>query len=153
MAFKITSRAFKDGEMIPAHYTCQGENVSPPLDWSDAPEGTQCFALINDDPDAPGGSFVHWVVYNIPLGYNSLPEAVPSLNALPNGTRQGTNDFRHIGYGGPCPPSGVHRYFFKLYALNALLDLEPGATKAQLEKIMQRRTLGEAQLVGKYKKK
>jgi Raf kinase inhibitor-like YbhB/YbcL family protein len=138
--------------MIPAHYTADGDDVTPPLDWHDAPEGTKTFALICDDPDAPGGTFVHWVVYNIPSNVTVFPEAFPSLKSLPNGTKQGTTDFGGVGYRGPAPPSGVHRYFFKLYALNTALELEAGATKAQLEKMMQRRIVGEAQLMGKYQR-
>ncbi len=153
MAFRIISRAFKDGEMIPAHYSADGEDVSPPLDWSNAPEGTKSFAIICDDPDAPSGSFCHWVIYNIPFNTVNFPEAFPSFNSLPNGTKQGINDTGSVGYRGPAPPGGqMHRYCFKLYALSAVLALEPGATKAQLEKMMQRRIVGEAQLMGKYER-
>lgn len=152
MAFRLTSRAFKDGDMIPAHYTADGEDVSPPLDWFDVPEGTKSLTLICDDPDAPGGGFCHWVIYNIPIQTVNFPEAFPSLNSLPNGTKQGVNDFGGIGYRGPAPPSGTHRYFFKLYALSTVLDLEAGAKKAQLEKMIPRRILGEAQLMGKYQR-
>jgi Raf kinase inhibitor-like YbhB/YbcL family protein len=153
MAFRITSRVFKEGEMIPALYTCQGENVSPPLDWYEPPEDTYSFALICDDPDAPGRTFVHWVIYNIPVGYNTLPEAIPAITSLPNGTKQGTNDFGQIGYGGPCPPSGAHRYFFKLFALDGMLNLDAGATKAELEKTMKRRIIQQVEMIGKYQKK
>ena len=152
MALRLNSRAFKDGEMIPAHYTADGEDVSPPLDWSGVPETAKSFALICVDPDAPGGSFCHWVIYNIPPNAVNFPEAFPSLNSLPNGTKQGTNDFGGIGYRGPAPPSGIHRYTFKFYALSAVLELEAGAKKAQLENKMQRRILGEAQLMGKYQR-
>src|SRR5271170_7380370 len=139
MAFRITSRAFKEGEMIPSHYTADGEDVSPPLDWMHIPDEAQSLALICDDPDAPGGTFTHWVVYNIPPNTVHFPEALPSFKALPNGAKQGVSDFGPLGYKGPAPPSGVHRYYFKLYALNQVLDLEPGATRAQLEKLMTRR--------------
>jgi len=152
MAFQLTSRAFKDGEMIPSHYTADGEDVSPPLEWKDAPEGTKVFALICDDPDAPGGSFTHWVIFNIPTSVTQFPEAFPSLKSLPNGTKQGLNDFGSIGYQGPAPPSGTHRYCFKMYALSAVLDLEEGAKKATLERMVQRRTLAQAQLMGKYQR-
>lgn len=152
MAFRLFSRAFQDGELIPEHYTADGDDVTPPLDWHDPPEGTKTFALICDDPDAPGGHFVHWMVYNIPSNVTVFPEAFPSLRSLPNGTKQGTNDFGGLGYRGPAPPSGVHRYYFKLYALSATLELDAGATKAQLEKMMQRRIVGEAQLMGKYQR-
>ena len=152
MALQLISRAFKEGGMIPAHYTADGEDVSPPLDWSYIPDGTKSFAILCDDPDAPGGSFCHWVIYNIPPNTVHFPEAFPTFNSLPNGTKQGTNDFGSIGYRGPAPPSGVHRYTFKLYALSAVLDLEPGAKKAQLEKMVLRRIVGESQLTGKYQR-
>jgi hypothetical protein len=152
MALQLTSRAFKEGGMIPAHYTADGEDVSPPLDWSNVPEGTKSFAIICDDPDAPGGSFCHWVIYNIPFNTVHFPEAFPTFNSLPNGTKQGINDFGSVGYRGPAPPGGTHHYFLKLYALSAVLDLEPGAKKAQLENRIQRRILGEAQLMGKYQR-
>jgi Raf kinase inhibitor-like YbhB/YbcL family protein len=150
---QLTSRAFKEGGLIPVHHTGDAEDVSPPLDWSGVPEGTKSFAIVCDDPDAPGGSFCHWVIFNIPPGTSNFPEAFPTFKSLPNGTAQGTNDFGSIGYRGPAPPSGIHRYFFKLYALSAVLDLEPGAKKAQLESRIQRRIVGEAQLMGKYERK
>lgn len=153
MAFQLASRVFKDGEMIPAHYTADGEDVSPPLEWKEPPAGTKSFSLICDDPDAPGGSFTHWVVYNIPTSVVSFPEAFPSLKSLPNGTKQGPNDFGSLGYGGPAPPSGVHRYFFKLYALSTVLELEEGAKRGLLERMIQKKVLGQAQLMGKYQRK
>lgn len=152
MPFQLTSRAFKEGGIIPSHYTADGDDVSPPLEWSIVPGGTKCFAIICDDPDAPGGSFCHWLVYNIPANAVNFPEAFPSLGSLPNGTKQGVNDFGTLGYRGPAPPSGTHRYLFKLYALMSVLDLEAGATRAELEKVLQRRILGEAQLMGKYQR-
>jgi Raf kinase inhibitor-like YbhB/YbcL family protein len=152
MAFQITSRAFKDGEMIPAHYTGDGEDVSPPLEWKEPPPGTKSFALICDDPDAPGGTFTHWVAYNIPPNLFHFAEAYPALKTQPNGTKQGINDFGSIGYKGPAPPSGVHRYCFKIYAVSSLLELTEGAKKAALERVLQRRILGEAQLMGKYER-
>jgi Raf kinase inhibitor-like YbhB/YbcL family protein len=152
MAFRLTSSAFQEGGMIPPHYTADGEDVSPPLHWVDVPEGTKSFALVCEDPDAPGGVFIHWVVYNIPANTMVFPEAFPTLKSLAGGARQGVNDFGGIGYRGPAPPSGVHRYIFKLTALNAVLELEPGATKAQLEKMIQRRIVGQAQLMGKYQR-
>ncbi len=148
----LTSTAFADGQRIPATYTCDGENVSPPLAWTDPPVGTKSFALISDDPDAPVGTWVHWVVYNVPPSVRQLPDAFPSDKARPDGTRQGLTDFGRIGYGGPCPPSGTHRYFFKLYALDTVLSLPPGATKAKLEEAMQGYTLSQAQLVGTYRR-
>ena len=153
MAFRITSRAFKEGGDIPAHYTADGENVSPPLDWQEPPLGTRSFALIVEDPDAPGGIFTHWLVYNIPAGVMVFPEAFPPLKALPNGTRQGVNDFGGIGYQGPDPPSGTHRYIFRVYALTSTtLELEDGVKRPQLEKSIQRRMVGQAELTGNYQK-
>ena len=150
MALQLTSRAFKEGELIPSHYTADGDDVTPPLAWTNVPAETKSFALICQDPDAASGSFCHWVIYNIPSNVTNFPEAFPSLNSLPNGTKQGANDFGGIGYRGPDPPSGIHRYIFKLYALTSVLDLEAGATKDRLEKMMQRRMVAEAQLTGKY---
>lgn len=145
MQIQITSSAFKEGENIPTKYTCDGENVSPPLAWSVAPPGTQSLALIADDPDAPGKTWVHWVAINIPASQNSLAEGDKSAGV------QGTNDFRKTGYGGPCPPKGnPHRYFFKLYALDVTLNLKPDAVKADLEKAMQGHILAQGQLMGKY---
>jgi len=152
MAITVTSTAFQEGGMIPAKYTADGANVSPPLAWTGIPEGTKSLALINDDPDAPVGTWVHWVLYNLPPDTKLLAENVPSNATLPNGARHGTNDFRKLGYGGPAPPSGTHRYYFKVYALDAMLDLAPGATKKQLEKAMAGHILGQGQLMGKYKR-
>lgn len=150
---KLTSPAFKEGEQIPRQYTCEGKDVSPPLQWEHAPEGTRSFALICDDPDAPVGTWVHWVIWNIPGKLNELPEGVVAKEQLADGTRQGKNDFRRIGYGGPCPPRGpAHRYFFKLYALNTVLDLRAGASKKDLLKAMEGHILAEAQLMGTYKR-
>jgi len=152
MDINVSSTAFKQGEMIPKKYTCDGENVSPPLEWSGAPKGTKSLALIADDPDAPRGTWVHWVLFNIPADANGLSENIPRHSTLKNGARQGTNDSRELGYDGPCPPGGTHRYFFKLYALGVELSLETGATKAQLLKAMEGYILGEGQLMGKYKR-
>jgi len=149
----ITSTAFSDGGMIPPKYTADGANVSPPLAFGGAPAGTKTFALICDDPDAPRGTWVHWVLYNLPAGVTSLPENVPPQPKLASGALQGRNDFGRIGYGGPAPPSGTHRYFFKVYALDCVLKLDPGATKAQLLKAMNGHILAEGQLVGKYSRK
>ncbi|MHB2153543.1 YbhB/YbcL family Raf kinase inhibitor-like protein [Calditrichota bacterium GD2] len=150
VTMKLISSAFEEGRMIPPKYTCDGQDVSPPLSWSDVPQETRSFALICDDPDAPMGTWVHWVIYNIPDTTRSLPEAIPPSERLDNGTLQGKNDFKRYGYGGPCPPGGTHRYFFKLYALDDKLDLPPGATKAQLLQAMNGHIVGEAQLMGKY---
>jgi len=153
MALTVTSPAFKDGAAIPSPHTCDGEDASPPLAWTAAPDGTKSLALIADDPDAPGTTWVHWVVYNIPPTARGLPEAVPPDRQLPDGMRQGVTDFGRIGYGGPCPPSGTHRYVFTLYALDGSLALAPGATKAQLEEAMKGRTLSQGQLIGTYRRR
>ncbi|HET7854339.1 MAG TPA: YbhB/YbcL family Raf kinase inhibitor-like protein [Candidatus Methylomirabilis sp.] len=147
---EVKSQGFKSGGMIPAKYTCDGADTSPPLTWSDPPAGTQSFALIMDDPDAPVGTWVHWIIWNIPATARALEESVPKTASLPNGARQGTNDFKRIGYGGPCPPSGTHRYFFKLYALGTMLSLPPETTKSVLEDTMRRHILAQTELIGKY---
>ncbi len=149
----LTSDAFQHGAFIPARYTCDGEDVSPPLSWSRVPEGTRSFVLIVDDPDAPAGTFVHWVLYNIPAERRALPEGVPPALEVPGIGRQGTNDFRdrRIGYRGPCPPPGKpHRYFFKLYALDAELDVVPGASAASVARAMEGHVLGQGVLMGRY---
>jgi Raf kinase inhibitor-like YbhB/YbcL family protein len=154
MAIQLTSSAFTEGASIPTMYTCDGKDVSPPLKWSNVPEGTKSFALISDDPDAPVGTWVHWVIYDIPAEVTELPEAVPTTETLANGAKQGRNDFKRIGYGGPCPPrGGPHRYFFKLYALDSQLGLKPGATKKELLKAMEGHILAEGQLMGTYQRK
>ena len=150
MAFELTSTAFAPGEPIPRKYTCDGEDISPPLQWSDPPQGTQSFALIADDPDAPIGTWVHWVLYNLPAETRALPEAVPSDAELSDGSRHGQNGWRKLGYGGPCPPSGTHRYFFKLYALDTVLDLAAGASKEQVLKAMEGHILAQTELMGVY---
>lgn len=152
MALQLNSTAFGDGDMIPRKYTCDGPDVSPPLSWTGIPEGTRSLALICDDPDAPMGTWVHWVAFNIPPAVDHLPEGIPRQNELPAGGMQGRNDFRRVGYGGPCPPSGTHRYFFKLYALDAELDLDSKATKADVERAMQGHILAQGQLMGRYKR-
>jgi len=148
----IKSPVFTEGAMIPTKYTCDGQNISPPLEWKNAPADTKSFVLISDDPDAPMGIWVHWVVYNIPPDMMNLDEDIRPEKEFKNGMRQGSNDWPEIGYGGPCPPGGTHRYYFKLYALDTILDLKPGATKAQLLKAMKGHILAEAQLMGKYKR-
>ena len=150
MALQITSSAFSEGEMIPTQYSCDGPDVSPDLSWSGIPEGARSLALICDDPDAPMGTWVHWVLFNIPVSADGLPAEIPPEAALENGARHGTNDFSRLGYGGPCPPGGTHRYFFKLYALDTELDMDSGITKAQLLEAMQGHILAEGQLMGKY---
>jgi len=150
MPFELTSTAFAPGEPIPTKYSCDGEDISPPLQWSDPPQGTQSFALIADDPDAPVGTWVHWVLYNLPAETRALPEAVPPDADLPDGSRHGQNSGGRLGYGGPCPPSGTHRYFFKLYALGTVLDLDAGASKKQVLQAMEGHILAQTELMGVY---
>lgn len=152
MKIHITSPAFHEGKSIPSRYTCDGEDMSPPLEWGEVPAGTQSIALISDDPDAPMGVWVHWVLYNLPPDTRSLQEDMPPDEKLPNGALQGVTDFRRTGYGGPCPPSGTHRYYFKLYALDRKLDLGAGAAKNDLLKAMEGHILGEGMLMGVYKR-
>ena len=150
MAFEIKSSAFNNGSAIPSKYTCDGQDVSPPLNWSGAPSGTKSFALIADDPDAPVGTWVHWVAWNIPATAAGLKEALEKNAALTDGTRQGLSDFKRAGYGGPCPPSGTHRYMFKLYALDTVIDLDQTTTKAKLETAMKGHVLAQTTLMGTY---
>ncbi len=153
MALSVKSTAFAEGNPIPKKHSCQGSDVSPALSWEGIPAEAKSIALIVDDPDAPGGTWVHWLAYNIPATLRGLPEAVPDQRVLDNGIRQGKNDFGKIGYGGPCPPPGpVHRYYFKVYALNSVLEVEAGATKAQLETVMKSRILAEGRLMGTYRR-
>ncbi len=153
MSLKIESSAFKDMEEIPQIYTCGGKEISPPLQWSGAPESTKSFALICDDPDAPSGDFVHWVVFNIPADTNELSEGIKRSAKLENGAIQGMTDFGRVGYGGPCPPPGkYHRYFFKLYALDTVLNLDSNATKEGLLNAMEGHILDKAELVGRFKR-
>lgn len=153
MALELKSSAFEAQATIPSKYTCDGPDVSPELSWNDPPEGTESFSLICDDPDAPGGTWVHWVLYDLPSNVRGLPQDVPKQKTLHNGAKQGITDFRKIGYGGPCPPRGpAHRYFFKLYALDAMLNLPPGKTKKGVEKAMEGHILAQAELVGLYKR-
>ncbi len=156
MQLTLTSPAFTDRGRIPKKYTCEGEDISPPLSWSGTPEGTTSFALIVDDPDAPDPSaprmtWVHWVLYNLPSTMTELPEGM-LREALPAGTREGQNDWKNLGYGGPCPPIGRHRYFHKLYALDVVLPRMGAATKAELEAAMQDHILANAVLIGTYEK-
>ncbi|GAB4227722.1 MAG: YbhB/YbcL family Raf kinase inhibitor-like protein [Elainellaceae cyanobacterium] len=147
---KLESSAFKADSTIPAKYTCDGDDRSPALSWDEPPEGTRSFALIMDDPDAPGRTFVHWVLYDLPADIRQLPEAVATDPLLVTGGVQGKNDFDRYGYGGPCPPGGSHRYVFKLYALDTILDLPPGANKEQVIAAMDGHILAGAELVGLY---
>lgn len=151
MGFELKSDAFSSSGIIPTKHTCDGEDLSPVLKWTGVPEGVQSFALIADDPDAPVGTWIHWVLYNIPGEARSLREGIPADEKLEEGAIHGINDFRRFGYGGPCPPPGKpHRYFFKLFALSRKVDLPPGATKQQLLKAMEGSILDKAELMGKY---
>ena len=150
---ELTSSAFSANQQIPSKYTCDGDDISPPLSWNEPPAGTQSFALICDDPDAPVGTFVHWVWFNIPADTREIPESI-SNEANPSvGGIQGKNNFGKLGYGGPCPPGGNHRYFFKLYALDTQLSLEAGANKAQVLEAMEGHILANAELIGMYQRK
>jgi Raf kinase inhibitor-like YbhB/YbcL family protein len=150
--FTLSSPEFEDGQRIPRRYTCEGADVSPPLQWTDPPNGTRSLALIVDDPDAPRGTWVHWILYDLPPTTRSLPEGVPKTGLLRDGGRQGRNGFGDVGYGGPCPPRGhgPHRYFFKLYALDAEVDLPPGTTIEHVRSAIDRHTIASTQLMGVY---
>jgi hypothetical protein len=151
---ELTSPAFADGAAMPRRLTADGDDVSPPLAWAGVPPGTRSLALICDDPDAPVGTWVHWVLYGLPGDLAALPEAVPPAERLAGGGRQGLNDFGRVGYGGPAPPRGRgHRYVFTVYALDAAVDLEPRATKAALLQAMSGHTLGEGRLTGIYQRR
>ncbi len=149
---QVMSSAFKEGEAIPRQYTCQGEDISPALSWEAGPDGTRSFAVIVDDPDAPGGTFVHWVLYDLPGNTRELPESQPRDKTLPNGAKQGVNSFKKLGYSGPCPASGTHRYFFKVYALDAQTNLPPGKSRADLLKTMENHIVAQGQIMGTYRK-
>ena len=146
----LNSPAFAGGEMIPARFTCDGADISPPLQWDAPPAGTLSLTLVVEDPDAPGGIWSHWVIFDLPPQTRHLAEGVPAAKTLENGARQGTNDFRKIGYGGPCPPGGTHRYYFRIYALDVRLDSPPGIRRDQLLRAMQGHVLAEGHLLGKY---
>jgi len=148
MSMQLTSSAFKEGQPIPRQYTCDGVNISPPLEWSGVPKTAKTITIIADDPDAPSGTWVHWVVYDLPAENIGLVENLPATENLKAGGFQGMNDFRKIGYGGPCPPSGTHRYFFKVYALDLELPLKAVATKAEVEKAMEGHIVAQGQLMG-----
>ncbi len=151
MAFSLKSNAFSETGMLPTKYTSDGADVSPQLMWSEAPFNTKSFALIMDDPDKKSGMWVHWVLYDLPAAILELSEGVPCLETLAHGGKQGSNDYKRIGYSGPNPPKGApHRYFFKLYALDCLLNLEPRASKQDVEQAMQGHILAECQLMGRY---
>jgi len=151
MALQVTSSAFSEGSPIPRQYTCDGEDLSPPLAWTGAPANARSLALIADDPDAPAGTWVHWVLYDIPSSLSSLPQGVSKTPTVPGLGTQGTNTSRKAFYNGPCPPRGKpHRYFFKLYALDSSLNLKPGASAAEVEKAMRGHILAQGQLMGTY---
>jgi Raf kinase inhibitor-like YbhB/YbcL family protein len=152
MAMQMTSKAFQDGGAIPQKHTGEGEDISPALEWTSVPDDAMTLALIADDPDAPDGTWVHWVFYNLPAHILEIPENLPREGQLENGIMQGQNDFKNIGYGGPCPPSGTHRYVFKLFALDKELELQPGASKRQLLQAMEGHILDRAQFMGTYSK-
>lgn len=149
----LKSSAFAHQGAIPSKYTCDGEDISPPLEWSGAPADTKSFALIVDDPDAPIGTFNHWILFNIPAGVNQLAEGISRQDTLADGSRQGKTSWRKVGYGGPCPPSGTHRYFFTLYALDIMLDLPAGASKEQVLQAMSGHILAKGELMGTYKRR
>ena len=155
LSIEVSSSAFTEGGDIPIQYTCDGEDKSPPLQWTEIPVNTQSIALISDDPDAPGRVWVHWVIYNIPPRVGGLGEGIVTTESLPGiGAKQGKNDFGTIGYGGPCPPKGSpHRYFFKLYALDIEIDLGPGATKRELLQTIDGHILDSGQLMGTYQRR
>lgn len=152
MTIKMSSTAFKEGEMIPRKYTCTGEDISPPLKFENIPEGTRSLVLICEDPDAPVGIWVHWVLFDLPPDTSTLPEKIPAEKKLENGAVHGINDFKKVGYGGPCPPSGTHRYFFKVSALDRKLELKPLSTQKEVVEAMKGYVLAEGQLMGRFQR-
>jgi len=153
VSFAVKSEGFSNGGEIPRKYACTGENVSPALGWTETPANAHALALIADDHDAPGGTWTHWILWNLPAHATSLPEGTPTSETLDNGARQGRNDFGRIGYGGPCPPPGKpHRYFFRLYALDAALDLKAGASRNELDSAMKAHIVAQAEWMGLFKR-
>ena len=151
MPFTISTSSFQNGGEIPKKFTCDAADVSPEFSWSDVPAGSVTVAMIADDPDAPAGTWTHWILYGLPAAITHLPEGVPKIDELPSGGRQGRNDFHKIGYGGPCPPPGkTHRYFFKLFALDSKLSLKAGVGRNELEQAMKGHILGRTEWMGKY---
>lgn len=150
MSIELTSDVFSEGEMIPSEFTCDGEDISPPLRWKNLPEGTKSIAIVSDDPDAPSGTWVHWVIYNIPADKQGLQQDFPTDEKLQDGTTQGKNDFGRTGYGGPCPPGGTHRYYFRIYALDTDPLLKPGLTKKELLENIKSHIIDEGELMGRY---
>jgi Raf kinase inhibitor-like YbhB/YbcL family protein len=153
MSLTVTSTSFQSGGEIAKKFSCAGEDVSPQISWSGAPDGTQTFVLIADDPDAPAGTWTHWVLYDLPASSTSLNEGLPKSEQLPDGSKQGRNDFRKIGYNGPCPPAGKpHRYFFKVYAVDRKLGLKPGASRGEVEKAMQGHVYAQGEYMGTFRR-
>ena len=152
MSIKLTSPALEDGGMIPGKYTCDGDDVSPQLNWENIPDGTKSIAIIMDDPDAPRGTWIHWVIYNIEPDTNELHENIDTDEVVNSGALQGKNSWGNIGYGGPCPPGGVHRYYFKIYALDSQALTVPGATKEQLLESIRGHIISEGELMGRYER-
>jgi len=152
MSIILQSPSFKNGEMIPSKHAYDKENISPAIYWSNIPSGTKSIALICEDPDAPVGNWVHWVIFNIPPTKKGLDENIPKVEKLPDGSIQGRNDYGKIGYGGPCPPSGTHRYFFKVYALDTMLNLQSGCLKSDLVRAMKGHILDEGEFYGNYRR-
>ena len=153
MSLAVKSSAFGSGAEIPKKFTCEGPDVSPALEWSGVPQGTATFALIADDPDAPVGTWVHWVIWNVSPDAHGLPEAVPRSAQLDTGAQQGDNDFRKTGYDGPCPPAGkAHRYYFRLYALDRKLDLPAGSRRKDLDGAMKGHVLAQAEYMGTFRR-
>ncbi len=150
MVIKIESTVFDEGEPIPTKYTCSGVDISPPLEWNYIPENTVSIAIICEDPDAPRGIWSHWVIFNLPADTMNLPEHVMGREILDNGAVQGLNDFGKVGYGGPCPPSGKHRYYYKIYALNVKLDLSPQTTRKSFLEAINGHILDQGQIMGTY---
>ena len=152
MKISLKSKVFENGELIPSKYTCDGANISPPLKWGTEIETVKTFAIIADEPDAPDGSLVHWILFNIPASINQLHEDVTPIRNIPEEILFGTNDFGHIGYNGPCPSKGIHKYQFKIYGLDSAVHLEAGATVKEIMKQMEGHIIAEGKLIGKYKR-
>jgi Raf kinase inhibitor-like YbhB/YbcL family protein len=147
---EVRSTAFAEGDRIPSDFTCEGADMSPPIEWANIPSGTKSIAIFVEDPDAPSGNWSHWLAYDLPPSMRQLPPGIPASQGLPAGGIQGRTDFGNAGYSGPCPPQGTHRYFFRVYALDTLLGLKPGATKQELLRAMQGHILAQGQLMGTY---
>lgn len=151
---QISAKAFTGGNPIPERFTCDGSDCSPALEWDQVPTAAKSLALLTEDPDAPGGTWTHWILFDLPPEQKGLPEDVAKTQYLPGGAKQGLNDFRRLGYGGPCPPPGrSHRYYFRLYALDCLLDLKPGTTRKEFERAMHGHVLEQAQMMGTYQRR